>query len=494
MDEATKKWAINNFADPGGITKAKIDPFTGAKPGPGVKSIDELFINGTGPAAAIPANTCGAATLQFVGFEKDHAQWLKDATNWIARARKGPGTRGGVNGTRTAFFYNRAYKPYGNSWGVVEGFGCKGTQPTPSCIPLPSPDASGLIPSFVIPTPNPSASGIAAVPCPPPSATASASASVEPSAPPTQTPTQAPTAPPAPTTDPRADTAADGPAYGARRPRRRRRPNSLRRPDAALVGRGPAVRVDLNADVGESLGAVADGRRRGADPARHERQRRLRRPRRRPADDRADGPARGVRRASPSGAHPGYPDLVGFGRRDLDMTPDELEASIVYQVGAVAAFAADAGVALRHVKPHGALYNRGAHAIRGWQRPSPGPSPASRRRSSSSACPASALIAAGRAAGLRTAEEGFADRAYEADGSLRSRRLDGAVHADAGVVAEQALSIVRDGRVTAHDGTIVAVARRHDLPPRRHPGAAGFARAIREALAAAGIAVAALEE
>ena len=73
MDEATKKWAINDFKDPGGITKAKIDPFTGAKPGPGVKSIDELFIDGTGPEAAIPADTCGVATLQFVGFEKDHS-------------------------------------------------------------------------------------------------------------------------------------------------------------------------------------------------------------------------------------------------------------------------------------------------------------------------------------------------------------------------------------------------------------------------------------
>ena len=202
MDEVTKKWAINDFKDPGGITKAKIDPFTGAKPGPGVKSIDELFIDGTGPAAAIPANTCGVATLQFVGFEKDHAQWLKDATNWFGRARKGPGTRGGVNGTRTAFFYNGAFKPYGSSWGIVVGFGCQGTQPAPSCIPLPSPDASGLIPSFEIPTPDPSASGIAAVPCPPPSAAASAPASVEPSAPPTETPTQPPTEPPAPTPPP----------------------------------------------------------------------------------------------------------------------------------------------------------------------------------------------------------------------------------------------------------------------------------------------------
>ena len=101
---------------------------------------------------------------------------------------------------------------------------------------------------------------------------------------------------------------------------------------------------------------------------------------------------------------------------------------------------------------------------------------------------------AGSEAGLRTAEEGFADRAYEADGSLRSRRLDGAVHADARVVAEQAVSIVRDGRVTAHDGVSVAVRADTICLHGDSPGAAGFARAIREAMAAAGITVAALEE
>jgi len=192
------------------------------------------------------------------------------------------------------------------------------------------------------------------------------------------------------------------------------------------------------------------------------------------------------------GAHPGYPDLIGFGRRDLDMAPDELEAAIVYQVGAVAAFAADAGVPLRHVKPHGALYNAAAR--------DPELAAVIARavaRVSSSlvlvGLAGSSLVQAGRAAGLRTADEGFADRAYEADGSLRSRRLDGAVHADPAVVAAQAVSIVRDGRARSFDGADVPVRADTICIHGDSPGAADFARAIREALAAAGITVASLE-
>src|SRR5262245_46100963 len=189
------------------------------------------------------------------------------------------------------------------------------------------------------------------------------------------------------------------------------------------------------------------------------------------------------------GAHPGYPDLVGFGRRDLDMTPAELEASIVYQVGAVAAFAADAGVPLRHVKPHGALYNAAARdpalaevVARAVRRVSP--------TLVLVGLAGSSLVAAARAAGLTAAQEAFADRAYEADGSLRSRRLDGAVHADPNIVAAQALAIVREGRVTAHDGSSVAVRADTICLHGDSPGAAAFARAIRETLGGAGITIA----
>ena len=251
------------------------------------------------------------------------------------------------------------------------------------------------------------------------------------------------------------------------------------------------MRVDLNADVGESLGPwpmgddaalvplvtsvnVACGAHAG-DPLTIERTVRL-----------------AAAHGASVGAHPGYPDLVGFGRRDIDMAPDELEASIVYQVGAVAAFAADAGVPLRHVKPHGALYNAAARdsaladvVARAVARVSPSLVLVG--------LAGSKLIAAGQRAGLRTAEEGFADRAYEADGSLRSRRLHGAVHADASVVAAQAVAIVRDGRVTSHDGSAVSVRADTLCIHGDSPGAAAFARAIREALAEAGVTVAALE-
>ncbi|MFL5769463.1 MAG: transglycosylase domain-containing protein [Chloroflexota bacterium] len=197
MDEVTKKWAINDFAAPDGLTRAKIDPWTGAQPQSGGKSIEELFIAGTEPKSAVPKGVCGSAVLELVGFEKDHDNWLKHDRNWFQRARRGPGTSGGVNGTRTAYFYNPQFKPYGNSWGIVEGHGCEGAAPSPSCFPVPTPDPSGIVPSFEAPTPDPS-TGVAAAPCPPASPVESASPSLEPSAPPTEPPTPPPTEAPTP--------------------------------------------------------------------------------------------------------------------------------------------------------------------------------------------------------------------------------------------------------------------------------------------------------
>lgn len=179
------------------------------------------------------------------------------------------------------------------------------------------------------------------------------------------------------------------------------------------------------------------------------------------------------------GAHPGYPDREGFGRRDLAMSAEELEAAVLYQVAALAGMVAAAGGRLRHVKAHGALYNRAAvdplvaePIARAVRRISPdlilvGP-------------PDSALLRAGTDAGLLVAAEGFADRAYEADGSLRSRRLPGAVHAEPAVAAAQATALVADGRyatLCVHGDT---------------PGAAAIARAVRAALEAAGHRVTAL--
>ena len=250
------------------------------------------------------------------------------------------------------------------------------------------------------------------------------------------------------------------------------------------------MRVDLNADVGEGVGPwpmgdderliplvtsvnIACGAHAG-DPLTIDRTVRA-------------AAAHGVA----VGAHPGYPDLVGFGRRDLDMAPDELEASLVYQIGAVAAFARAAGTPLRHVKPHGALYNLAAR--------DPAVAATIARAVARVSgdlilvgLAGSSLVTAAADAGLASAAEAFADRAYEADGTLRSRRQPGAVLGSPDLAAAQALSIVRDGCVTSHDGQVVAVRADTICIHGDTPGAAEFATAIRAALADAGVTIAAL--
>jgi UPF0271 protein len=248
--------------------------------------------------------------------------------------------------------------------------------------------------------------------------------------------------------------------------------------------------VDLNSDVGESFGAwtigddealiplvtsvnVACGFH-GGDPLVIERT-----------------VALAVQSGAAIGAHPGYPDLVGFGRRDLAMSPEELEAAIVYQVGAVGAFARAAGTELRHVKPHGALYNQAAVNLGVAE----SIARAIRRVSGELilvGLAGSLMLEAGRAAGLQVAAEAFADRAYEADGTLRSRRFADAVHATPAAAAAQAVSIGRDGRVTAFDGSTVTVHADTICLHGDTPGAAAYARAIREALTEAGVSIAAL--
>lgn len=248
-----------------------------------------------------------------------------------------------------------------------------------------------------------------------------------------------------------------------------------------------ANRIDLNADVGESLGPWAMGADEAlvplvtsvnvacgfhaGDPLSI---------RRTVALAHAAGVA--------IGAHPGYPDLVGFGRRDLAMSAAELEAAVLYQVAALAGIVAAEGGRLAHVKPHGALYNRAA-----------GDAAVAEPIARAVACldasirlvgpPGSALLAAAAAAGLAGVAEGFADRAYEADGSLRSRRLPGAVHDDPARAAAQALEIARDGHVTTVDGTPIDLAVATLCIHGDTPGAAAVARAIWEALAAAGVEV-----
>ena len=152
------------------------------------------------------------------------------------------------------------------------------------------------------------------------------------------------------------------------------------------------------------------------------------------------------------GAHPGFPDLAGFGRREMSIEPRDITDLVLYQIGAMSAIAKAEGASLRHVKPHGALYNMSvrradiAVAI-------------ARAAASFDAdlvlvgLPGSELLSAGSSLGLRVAAEAFADRSYEADGSLTPRRLTDAVLSAPGRVAERAVRMVRDGQVVARDGS-----------------------------------------
>lgn len=190
------------------------------------------------------------------------------------------------------------------------------------------------------------------------------------------------------------------------------------------------------------------------------------------------------------GAHVSLPDLQGFGRREMAVSPDEAYAMTLYQIGALHAFAQAAGARLRHVKPHGALYNMAARdtrlaaAIAGAVRDF---DPALRLVGLAG----SALVDAGRAAGLPVAAEAFADRRYRADGSLQPRREADAVIADAGQAIAQALAIAREGRVQAVDGSTVELQADTLCVHGDGAHAVAFARGLRTALEAAGMAIAA---
>ena len=188
------------------------------------------------------------------------------------------------------------------------------------------------------------------------------------------------------------------------------------------------------------------------------------------------------------GAHPGFPDLMGFGRREMRLSAQEVEDLVVYQIGALAGVAAAQGVALQHVKPHGALYNMAASD----------PDLAAAVARAVAAVDAtlllvglsgSALVDAGRRAGLRTASEVFADRSYEPDGTLTPRLRAGAVLHDEARVAARALSMVRDRSVAASDGSRVALQVDTICLHGDTRGAANLARRVRAALEEGGVLV-----
>ncbi len=157
------------------------------------------------------------------------------------------------------------------------------------------------------------------------------------------------------------------------------------------------------------------------------------------------------------GAQVGYPDLAGFGRRFLDMAPDELTDAVLYQVGALDALARVAGTRVAYVKPHGALYNavvgseaQAAAVVRAVRELDPG--------LPLLGLPGSVLLRAAEAAGLRAVPEAFADRGYAPDGALVPRREPGAVFSDPDEVAARVVELVTQGAVRAVDGSRLAVA------------------------------------
>ena len=248
------------------------------------------------------------------------------------------------------------------------------------------------------------------------------------------------------------------------------------------------MRIDLNCDLGEATGddAIAHDRRmmeyvtsvnvacgaHAGDP------------------DTMRATVRSARAAGVCvGAHPGFADREGFGRRDVELTSEGIENLLLAQIGALAAIAGVEGMRLSHVKPHGALYNmavrdrRVADAI---------------ARAVAAFDPAlplvvlsgSSMAAAGRDAGLDVVAEVFADRAFEASGALVSRGRPGAVIHEPERMIERAVRMVRDGSVEAIDGTPLELAGETICVHGDTPGAANLAMTLRRGLEAAGIAVA----
>ncbi|HEY8487048.1 MAG TPA: 5-oxoprolinase subunit PxpA [Limnochordales bacterium] len=188
------------------------------------------------------------------------------------------------------------------------------------------------------------------------------------------------------------------------------------------------------------------------------------------------------------GAHPGYPDRQGFGRREMALSAEELEAFVLYQLGAVQAACRACGVPMTHVKAHGALYHRACRdagaaqaLVQAVLRLDPGLVVVGPEGSQ--------LLAAARQAGLPVAREAFPDRGYGPDGSLWPRGSPGSVVEDPDRAAARAVAMVVQGRVQAVDGSWLAVQAETLCIHGDHPGAARVAARVRRALEEAGVQV-----
>lgn len=193
------------------------------------------------------------------------------------------------------------------------------------------------------------------------------------------------------------------------------------------------------------------------------------------------------------GAHPGYPDLMGFGRRNLACSPKEVKAYVQYQLGALMAFAKAQGVKLQHCKPHGALYNMAAKDMELSLAIAEGIAEVDKDIILMGLA-GSKLLEAGRKAGLRVASEVFADRAYQADGSLVPRKQPGAVIHDKDEAIARTIRMVTQGKVTAITGEEVSIDAHSICVHGDNPSAVEFVKNIREALHDQGIEIVPLEQ
>lgn len=255
------------------------------------------------------------------------------------------------------------------------------------------------------------------------------------------------------------------------------------------------IRIDLNSDVGESFGAYKLGLDEEVIP-----------------HITSANIACGFHGGDPSvmrrtvalakqfgvyiGAHPGFLDLMGFGRRNIDATLEEIQDYVVYQIGALQAFVQSVGLRLQHVKPHGALYNMAAANPRIWEAiagviAKMDPEIILVVLASSKG---GSLLDIGKYYGIRMAFEAFPDRAYHEDGSLVSRREKGAVFHDDAVVAKRALKMALEGRVAAVGGTEIELKADTLCVHGDNPAAVQMVKRVRKELKEADVVVTPMKE
>ena len=246
-------------------------------------------------------------------------------------------------------------------------------------------------------------------------------------------------------------------------------------------------KVDLNADLGESFGAYTIGM--DSEVLRYITSANV------ACGYHAGDPlvmqktvALAAERNTAVGAHPGFPDLMGFGRRNMNITPDEARAYIKYQVGALMAFTKSCGIKMQHVKPHGAFYNMAAvndklaEAIcRGIYEVDP--------ELIMLGLAGSAHIRAAESVGLRTASEVFADRGYMEDGTLVPRSMAGAIIHDRNEAIARTVRMVKEGVVETVTGKIIPIKADSICVHGDNPDAVNFVKDIREKLEQEGVTV-----